>query len=265
MSSRQPTVSRTVAVPLTIRSRALPSHTSVPWEKPDRRTRVLKSLGWVSTSMPAGEAGVELRNGHGAGGAQQLVVLKAQHLGGGEDAHGVRVVQGDGPGVDPGEVLQHADHGGVIVAQHVQLQQVILHAVVFKMGGDGVDVLGVGGVLHGGRNPPHPCRRGPPPGRRGAGRWCGGPPRSPAVRRFTSALPAVRPRSSRYFCGQSRRRSFPPGCRWCRPGTPGSRRTSRWRGGGPGPGTRRRSSGRYPAPCRRRSPGTSQRGCRSRP
>ena len=30
---------------------ALPSHTSVPWEKPDRRTSVLKSLGWVSTSI----------------------------------------------------------------------------------------------------------------------------------------------------------------------------------------------------------------------
>ena len=51
MSSRQPTVSRTVAVPLTIRSRALPSHTSVPWEKPDRRTSVLKLVGWVSTSI----------------------------------------------------------------------------------------------------------------------------------------------------------------------------------------------------------------------
>ena len=33
MSSRQPTVSRTEAVPLTISSLALPSHTSVPWEK----------------------------------------------------------------------------------------------------------------------------------------------------------------------------------------------------------------------------------------
>ena len=52
ISSRQPTVSRTEAVPLTISSRALPSHTSVPWEKPDRRTNVLKSLGRVSISIP---------------------------------------------------------------------------------------------------------------------------------------------------------------------------------------------------------------------
>lgn len=51
ISSRQPTVSRTLAVPLTIRSFALPSHTSVPWEKPERRSSVLKSLGCVSTSI----------------------------------------------------------------------------------------------------------------------------------------------------------------------------------------------------------------------
>ena len=110
----------------------------------------IEILGLGIHQHAPGEPGVELRNGHGPGGAQQLVVFKAQHPGGGEDAHGVRVVQGDGPGVDPGEVLQHADHGGVIVAQHVQLQQVVLHAVVFKMGGDGVGVLGVGGMLHGG-------------------------------------------------------------------------------------------------------------------
>ena len=69
----------------------------------------------------AGEAGVELRDGHGAGLAQNLVMLIAQHLGGGEDAHGVRIVQGDGTGVDAGVLLQILDHGGVIVAQHVQL------------------------------------------------------------------------------------------------------------------------------------------------
>ena len=45
------TVSRTLAVPLTIRSRALPSHTSVPWENPESRTRVLKFSGWVSISI----------------------------------------------------------------------------------------------------------------------------------------------------------------------------------------------------------------------
>ena len=36
------------------------------------------------------------------------------------------------------------------MTQHIQLQEVILHAVVFKMGGDGIGVLGVRRVLHGG-------------------------------------------------------------------------------------------------------------------
>ena len=40
-----------MAVPETMRSRALPNHTSVPWEKPDRRTSVLNRLGWVSQSI----------------------------------------------------------------------------------------------------------------------------------------------------------------------------------------------------------------------
>ena len=81
---------------------------------------------------PTGEAGVELRDSHGTGGAQQLVVFKAQHLGGDENTHGVRVVQRDLAGVDAGKILQHPDHGGVIVTQHIQLQEVILHAVVFR-------------------------------------------------------------------------------------------------------------------------------------
>ena len=98
----------------------------------------------------AGEPGVELRDSHGAGGAQYLVILVPQHLGGGENGHGVRVVQRNLPGVDAGEILHVLDHGGVIVTQHVQLQQVVLHAVVFKMGGNGVAVGVVGGVLHGG-------------------------------------------------------------------------------------------------------------------
>ena len=52
MSSRQPMVESTVAVLEVIRSLALPSHTSVPWEKPERRTRVSNLVGRVSMSMP---------------------------------------------------------------------------------------------------------------------------------------------------------------------------------------------------------------------
>ena len=51
ISSRQPTVWLTVAVPDMMRSFALPSHTSVPCENPDRRTRMSKPFGCVSTSI----------------------------------------------------------------------------------------------------------------------------------------------------------------------------------------------------------------------
>ena len=51
-------------------------------------------------------------------------------------------------GIHPGEVLHHTDHSGVIVSQHIQLQEVGLHGVVFKMGGDGIGVVGVRRVLH---------------------------------------------------------------------------------------------------------------------
>ena len=96
------------------------------------------------------EGGTELRNGGAPGGPQNLVVFIAQHLGGLENGHGVLVVQGDvRAGVHPGQVLQHADHGGIIVSQHVQLQEVRLHGVIFKVGGDDVAVGVVGGVLDG--------------------------------------------------------------------------------------------------------------------
>jgi len=51
-------------------------------------------------------------------------------------------------GVYPGKVLHHAHHSGVIMSQHVQLQDVGLHGVVFEMGGDGVGIVGVCRVLH---------------------------------------------------------------------------------------------------------------------
>ena len=51
-------------------------------------------------------------------------------------------------GVHAGEILHHTHHGGVIVSQHIQLQDVGLHGVIFKMGGDGIGIIGVRRVLH---------------------------------------------------------------------------------------------------------------------
>ena len=96
----------------------------------------------------AGEPGVELRDGHGAGWPQNRVILIAQHLAGNENGHGLRIVQRDLMGVHAGEILHHTHHGGVIVSQHIQLQDVGLHGVIFKMGGDGIGIIGVRRVLH---------------------------------------------------------------------------------------------------------------------
>ena len=101
----------------------------------------------VNEHLP-GEPGIELRNSHSAGRPQNRVIFIAQHLAGNEDGHGVRVIQGDLVGVHPGEILHHAHHGGVIVSQHVKLQDVGFHGVIFKMGGDGVGIVGVCRVLH---------------------------------------------------------------------------------------------------------------------
>ena len=52
ISSRQPMAWSTVAVLEVIRSRAFPSHTSVPWEKPESRSSVSNLVGMVSISIP---------------------------------------------------------------------------------------------------------------------------------------------------------------------------------------------------------------------
>ena len=52
ISSRQQMQSFSCAVPAAIRSAALPSHTSVPCDRPEMRTSSSIVLGCVSSSMP---------------------------------------------------------------------------------------------------------------------------------------------------------------------------------------------------------------------
>ena len=82
----------------------------------------IKLVGLGILQHTAHEAGAEFRNGRTAGGAEYRIVLIAQRLGGLEDGHGVPVIQRDLLGVDPGDVLQHADHGRVIVPKHIQFE-----------------------------------------------------------------------------------------------------------------------------------------------
>ena len=52
MSSRQQTHSLNFAVPFAISSCALPSHTSVPWDRPEMRSSSSIVVGFVSSSIP---------------------------------------------------------------------------------------------------------------------------------------------------------------------------------------------------------------------
>ena len=101
----------------------------------------------------AREARAEFRDGDGADRPQNGVVFIAQHLAGREDRHGILIVERDFLRVDAGHVLQHTDHGRVIVAQHIELQEVFLHGVIFKMRRDPFGVLVVRRVLHGAEVP----------------------------------------------------------------------------------------------------------------
>ena len=51
-----------------------------------------------------------------------------------EQAHHVLSVQRDGQRIPSGHILQHTDHGGIIVPEDVQLEQVMINGMVIKMG-----------------------------------------------------------------------------------------------------------------------------------
>ena len=52
MLSRVPITSEMVQVPALIKSWALPSHTSVPWDRPEICSKSENLVGWDSSSMP---------------------------------------------------------------------------------------------------------------------------------------------------------------------------------------------------------------------
>ena len=107
-------------------------------------------LGLCVHQHLAGEARAELGYAYGAGLADDGVVVgQTQRLWRAEDAPRLRVVQRYLAHVDAGHVLEHLEHGRVIVTQLVELEEVVLHAVIFKVGGDDTAARVVGGVLHG--------------------------------------------------------------------------------------------------------------------
>ena len=83
------------------------------------------------------EAGAEFRHAQGAHGAFEGGKVHVEGLRGGIDLPGLRVVQGNGGGVDARQVLEHAKGRGIVVAQDVQLHQAVVHGVEVEVGGDG--------------------------------------------------------------------------------------------------------------------------------
>ena len=95
------------------------------------------------------EGGTELRNGVGA--VLEAVVLRIHDFEGFdavEDGQHRTVCQVNLQRVDAGHVLQLADHGRHVVAQDIQLQQVLVDFVIVEVGGDDVRVHVVGRVLY---------------------------------------------------------------------------------------------------------------------
>ena len=85
-----------------------------------------------------GEVGAELRDTQGAAlGSPDVLRGEPQGLRVLEQGHDLRVVHRDRHGIHPGHILEHAHHGGIILSQDIQLQQVVVDAVVVKMGGNG--------------------------------------------------------------------------------------------------------------------------------
>ena len=96
------------------------------------------------------EVGAELGNAKASqGAAVDILRLDSQSLCILKQRHDVLVIQWNGLRIQAGQVLQHTNHGRIIVSQNVQLQQVVVDGVVIKMGGNDVRGHIVGGMLNG--------------------------------------------------------------------------------------------------------------------
>ena len=99
-----------------------------------------------------GEFGAELRNPEvSERPAVDVVRRDAERRGVLEQGHHLLVVQWDLRGVQPGQILEHADHGGIIVSQNIQLQQVVVNGMVIEVGRYRIRCHIVCGMLHRGK------------------------------------------------------------------------------------------------------------------
>ena len=68
-----------------------------------------------------------------------------------EQTHHLGVIQRNLGGLDSRQILEHTNHGRIIVSQNIQFQQVVVDGVIVKMGGDGVRGHIIRRMLHRGK------------------------------------------------------------------------------------------------------------------
>ena len=96
------------------------------------------------------EFGAELRYAQGADiNTAVLLCCDPQRLRTGKEFHDIRIVQRDLRGVEARQVLQHTDHGRIVVSQNIELEQVVVDRMIVKVGRDDVGRHIIGRVLHG--------------------------------------------------------------------------------------------------------------------
>ena len=100
-----------------------------------------------------GKVRTELRHAQGPQGTAADIVRHDSQSGRVlEQAHDLPAVQGNVLyRVNTDQILKHTYHGGIIVSQYIQLQQVVVNGMVVKMGGDRGGGHIVGRVLHRGK------------------------------------------------------------------------------------------------------------------
>ena len=149
MSSRVQMTSESLATLFITSGSALLSHTSVPCVSPAMRTSSSIVCGCVFSSTVRTKS--VPNSGMPSEPTEQPSSERSTPSGSGEVKmrHGLGVVERNLARVEPGDVLQHAQRGRVVVAEDVELDEPVVHGVEVEVRGDGVLVLLVRRVLDG--------------------------------------------------------------------------------------------------------------------
>ena len=80
--------------------------------------------------------------------AADILRADPQSLRSRKQGHDISLVQRNCSCTDAGQILQHTDHGRIIVSKYIKLQKISVNGMVIKMCGDDITVHIIGRVLH---------------------------------------------------------------------------------------------------------------------